>query len=290
METDYYRNYIEMVEQGSISAAARKLNIAQPALSNQLKQLEKEYDTTLLIRGARKVELTEAGKVVYEKAQNIVELESQAKKEVTDCKEGQIGTLNLALPPSNNGEFLMNVLGLFSREYPGIHLNIYELLSKSVAMYVKDGIAEIGFVRAPLTGVEDFDFYPAQTENLRLIMNQEHPLAKYEKVPIHELDQCEVAISRSWTHTIESLSEKHHLQMIQKVITTSRTVAIELASQQNLVALVPTGDGDEIKEGMIMREIDGANTEVKRGFIVCKNRKLSKVAELFLDQYKENLG
>lgn len=81
MDIEYYKNYVEIVEKGNISAAARNCHLAQPALSNQLKVLEKFYGAKLLIRGSRKVELTEAEKIVYKGAKKLVELEFQIAQE-----------------------------------------------------------------------------------------------------------------------------------------------------------------------------------------------------------------
>ena len=70
MNIEYYRNFIAIVEAGSISAAAKRVAVAQPALSNQLKTLQKKFGTPLLNlkRGGHTVELTEAGCILYNKA------------------------------------------------------------------------------------------------------------------------------------------------------------------------------------------------------------------------------
>ena len=80
MTTDTYRNFIAIVECGNILAASQKLMVAQPALSNQLKNLEKNMGTRLLNRGSRAVTLTAAGEIFYQKAKIIVSMEDSAKK------------------------------------------------------------------------------------------------------------------------------------------------------------------------------------------------------------------
>ena len=64
MNLAYYANYVTIVEEGSLTAASRKLRIAQPALSNQIKALETAYGARLFYRGARKLELTDAAKAL----------------------------------------------------------------------------------------------------------------------------------------------------------------------------------------------------------------------------------
>ena len=77
MNIEYYRNFIAIVEAGSISAAAKRVAVAQPALSNQLKTLQKKFGTPLLNlkRGGHTVELTEAGCILYNKAKYICSTE-----------------------------------------------------------------------------------------------------------------------------------------------------------------------------------------------------------------------
>ena len=79
MTLESYKNFVTIVECGSILAAANKLLIAQPSLSNQLKNIEKNYGTTLIIRGSRSIELTDAGRIFYQKAKQICQLEENLK-------------------------------------------------------------------------------------------------------------------------------------------------------------------------------------------------------------------
>ena len=82
MNIEYYRNFIAIVEAGSISAAAKRVAVAQPALSNQLKTLQKKFGTPLLNlkRGGHTVELTEAGCILYNKAKYICSTEDNIIK------------------------------------------------------------------------------------------------------------------------------------------------------------------------------------------------------------------
>ena len=70
MNLSYYANYVTIVEEGSLTAASLKLRIAQPALSNQVKALEAAYGARLFYRGARRLELTDAGRILYQKAKS----------------------------------------------------------------------------------------------------------------------------------------------------------------------------------------------------------------------------
>lgn len=91
MDIEYYRNFITIVECGNLSRAAEVINIAQPALSYQVKILEAMFGAQLinLQRGVRKLELTEAGHILFRYAQDLVSLEDNLRTEIADCVNGE---------------------------------------------------------------------------------------------------------------------------------------------------------------------------------------------------------
>ena len=97
MNLEFYRNFLSIVECGTLSATACALHVAQSALSNQVKQLEKEYGVPLFDRGARKMQLTDAGQILYEKARNMILLEDAARKELQSYAEGAAGVLRIGM-------------------------------------------------------------------------------------------------------------------------------------------------------------------------------------------------
>ena len=99
MNLEVYRNYVAIIDAGTISAASRELHIAQPALSNQLKALEAAYGTQLVERGPRHITPNNAGKILYEKARRMCQLEDAAQKEINASILGTKGTLHLGITP-----------------------------------------------------------------------------------------------------------------------------------------------------------------------------------------------
>lgn len=95
MDMEYYRNFIAIVEAGSLSAASKRVHVAQPALSNQLKLLQKKFGTQLvnIRRGVHNIELTNAGCILYNKAKYLCSLEDDTQREISDCVNGAIQVL-----------------------------------------------------------------------------------------------------------------------------------------------------------------------------------------------------
>lgn len=95
MDMEYYRNFIAIVEAGSLSAASKRVHVAQPALSNQLKLLQKKFGTQLvnIRRGVHNIELTNAGCILYNKAKYLCSLEDDTQREISDCVNTAIQVL-----------------------------------------------------------------------------------------------------------------------------------------------------------------------------------------------------
>ena len=87
--------FTTIAEEGSISAAAKKLHLSQPPLSYQMKLLEEELHLPLIERSARGIALTEAGRVLYKRAQGILELSELTRKEMLAMASGFTGTLHI---------------------------------------------------------------------------------------------------------------------------------------------------------------------------------------------------
>ena len=94
MDLRALRYFVTVAEELNITRAAEKLNMSQPPLSNQMKALEEELGTQLFIRGKRHLTLTDAGTVLYRRAQQLLELSEQTQEEVRSL-EGLAGKLNI---------------------------------------------------------------------------------------------------------------------------------------------------------------------------------------------------
>lgn len=149
MDIRMLRNFIEIVECGSMTAAAKKVYVAQPALSSQLMALEKELGTRLLNRGPHHQELTDAGSILYERAKHIVSLDNSLRSEIKDYEQGIRGTLRLGLTLSTALNMLDGCLTEFVRLHPEFHYELTEAESFEVIELLEHGLVDVGLVRTP---------------------------------------------------------------------------------------------------------------------------------------------
>ena len=141
--------FLTVAEAGSITAAAKRLHISQPPLSNQMQLLENELGTKLFERGSRKITLTYAGQILYNRAQTIVDLSSAAIREITDLGTGLQGTIHLGTISSCGVVLLDKHIKHFHNQYPDVNFELYEGNTFQLLEKLKMGTIEIAIVRTP---------------------------------------------------------------------------------------------------------------------------------------------
>lgn len=120
------RYLLEVNEQGRISAAAEKLFVAQPSLSQKLWQIEKDLGNPLFIRNRRGVRSTEYGRHILETLKQVDELYREYKKDLEECMEMKKGTVTVGIPMNLGTCLLPAILPAFAAQYPKVQVNIRE--------------------------------------------------------------------------------------------------------------------------------------------------------------------
>lgn len=126
MDVEIYRNFLVVVSNGTISGAARQLNMTQPALSMQMKTLQNSIGQELLIKGqgSHSLILTSAGEIVYNKALKICQLEDKLQRELEEKNEGLRGTLQIPVFHWDD-EFLVKwAIPAFHAKYPLVKFSL----------------------------------------------------------------------------------------------------------------------------------------------------------------------
>lgn len=285
MTLDSYKNFVAIVESGSILAAANKLLIAQPSLSNQLKNIEKNYGAQLIIRGSRSLELTEAGSMFYRKAKEICRLEESLRSDVDNSKTGFTEKLKISIPAGNSAYFLHKLFDPFIKKYPKVNYDLYELPSEYVIPNVLNGTAEIGLTRCILPYYAALSVYPYEHEDIVAIFPKDHPLSeKNGALQINDLAEYPLAIPFDCADIVKTAFGRQMLLPSASIVTSSRTTAIEWARSFQSVALVSlSGDDKELAgSDMQTRKFDEPHMNLTSAFIVNKEYRLSDSAVNFL--------
>lgn len=122
--------FVAVVETGSISAASRRVHVAQPALTRQMRLLEDEVETRLFDRHARGMRLTVAGQALYEEAIGLLDDRARIKARLTALGSGQVGKLSLGITVTHLWvPEVARLMGRYRQCYPGVALEVFPLLS-----------------------------------------------------------------------------------------------------------------------------------------------------------------
>ena len=147
MEIRQLRMFREVVDAGSISEAARRMNLSQPPLSYHMKMLEQELGVTLFHRGKKNIELTSAGKLLYERAETMLSLESAVSREVSE--EGTKKTLRIGVTPTTS-PLLIPVLTKLHQMEGNLVFEVSDGTSFSLREMLEKGMLDCTLLRSPI--------------------------------------------------------------------------------------------------------------------------------------------
>lgn len=183
------RYFVEIVEAGSYSHAAERLFVAQSALSRHIKELEASIQAQLLARGARRFELTPAGKAFYDGAKRLLFNLNETLVQTRHADRGEHGLIHVlhssSVPVAGT---LLERIDRFLQNNTGTSLEISQMSSEHQGGNIEEEKSDVGFVRLPIhvkfPGLHVQELF---TEQLMLAVPAAHPLAKRDEVSIAEL-------------------------------------------------------------------------------------------------------
>jgi LysR family nitrogen assimilation transcriptional regulator len=173
MEIRQLRYFVRIADLGSFSRAAQALHVAQPALSQQIAQLEQELGQPLLIRGPAGVKPTAQGDVFYRHAQQLLKQWSDVASAVATAAAHPAGTVRVGLPQSTAAHYAMPLLAAMRERYPAIEIEFFDEISGNLLRGLHSGRLDL----AVLVSDEDaklLDAVPLLDETLFLVSAAGH--------------------------------------------------------------------------------------------------------------------
>jgi LysR family nitrogen assimilation transcriptional regulator len=200
--------FVQVAERGSFSQAATVLDIAQPALSRQVRALEIELRETLLNRNGRGVTLTEAGQRLFEHGVAILQQVAQAREEMGAARDQPIGRIAIGLPPSMARQLTVPLVEGFQRRLPQARLAIVEGLTTHIGEWLGTGRIDLGLLYNP-EAQPALRIEPVLQEELCLVERIGDPAASRAapgaaQVPLRALAGCSLIVPEG-RHVIRRL-------------------------------------------------------------------------------------
>lgn len=197
---------LAVVETGSYTKAAEKLNLTQPAVSHQIRLLENEFDIKLFYRAKNKLKLTPQGKLLVQYARRAAAVYANACQAIEDSKS-QTSHLNVGITPTAGETIIPQVLATLCNENPGIHINI--CMNTIQKIYTRLKAYELDFAvvegAVPSEGIVST---PLDTDYLCLAVSPLHRLARARTVSLEDIRR-EKLILRTRNAGTRQLFQKH---------------------------------------------------------------------------------
>jgi len=190
VELRHLRYFVAVAEALSFRAAALKLHVSAPALSQQIIQLEQEMDVRLFDRERSGTRLTNSGRVFLEQARSLLAAATRAQEIAKDAQKGSRGRLRVGYTSALLAEFMPQCLMVFSARFPEVDVELVDLASAEQFSAITSDSIQLGFV-APPKGWLLFPSELSSTSVLRAIpravVGRGHRLAAMTEVPLAEL-------------------------------------------------------------------------------------------------------
>jgi LysR family transcriptional regulator, nitrogen assimilation regulatory protein len=146
MEIKQLRNFVGIVDSGSLSRAADILLVAQPSLSVQLRALEEEFGTQLLQRSSQGVLPTDAGKKLYRHARNVLRQVEHLRQDVREGSDTESGVVSVGFPTTVAAALGLPLFNRLREQYPGIRLQLFESMSGYVFELLLNGRLDLAIL------------------------------------------------------------------------------------------------------------------------------------------------
>jgi DNA-binding transcriptional LysR family regulator len=195
MELRHLRYLVAVAEELHFGRAAIRLNISQPPLSQQIRQLEEELGVRLFRRTKREVQLTEAGKRIVNEAYLVLSQVDHFTKVAAHASEGEIGHISIGAPGGVN-EILVNTLRVFAKRFPGVQIELQYMSTGLQIEALREGRIQVGFLNLPVQE-PSLVLETIKREQLWVALPKGHPLSRYRRLPLAALaDQRFILFTR----------------------------------------------------------------------------------------------
>jgi len=235
MDLKQLEYFVHVAEMGSFTRAAAFLQVAQPALSRQVRTLEVELRQPLLDRNGRGVTLTEAGKRLLAHARGILQQVERARDDLEDQRGAATGRLAIALPPSVGRTLTAPLVKAFREQLPRANLSIVEGLSTYALEWLVIGRVDCAVVYN-VTPSPAIDLQPLRVEPLYLVSPRQGRAARVGKpIALREVAERDLVIP----------SRPHSMRMLLEAALAAEgcraRVALEIESVPAILDLVLQG-------------------------------------------------
>lgn len=285
--------FISVVERGSFSASARHLGVSQPTISRQINGLEENLGVRLLQRTTRRLSLTEAGEIYYQKARQIQNEVIDANLSISGFKETPSGVLRIAAPHTWAEKLIAPHISEFVHRYPDIVLDIecndafQDVIAERLDLVIRVGVPQdSSFIAIPITDIDVILVASPDYLKIHDTPTNAEQIAQHNFVMFEDFDRLK-ATEGPQTQIINLKGNVRFNSVPLMLAAVQQNVGITALPNLLVNSLIETGELVQILPG-VKTEIQ--HLPITQVFALYSNRKhLSAKARVFLDFIREKL-
>ncbi|NQY33330.1 MAG: LysR family transcriptional regulator [Coraliomargarita sp.] len=278
--------FCTLVQTGSFTETARKLNLTQSAISHSVKNLEEDLRCQLVTRTGRKIHITEDGDELYQHAQAILNQMESARTRIQDRANWGRGRLRIGASTTACQYILPNVLREFMECFPDCILNITPADTPALLEKIRHHEIDLAIIVDP-GNIKDITVRKLFSDELVLVTSSIHSFVQKGTVKMNEIAQERLVL---YNKSSQTFAEVEHLFRMNKLVLQNE---IELGSMEAIKELIKINYGvsflaswiieNEVNRGSLAR-IDTGRKKIKRNWGICyaNEKKLSITEETFL--------
>jgi LysR family cyn operon transcriptional activator len=245
MATDMLARHIQyflaVAQHQGFTKAAAALHVSQPALSQQVRQLEESLGAQLFDRSGRKTCLTDAGEVYLRYALRAAQELQEGKRAIHDVADLSRGALRIAVTPTFTTYLIGPLVEAFHQRYPNITLNVREVAQEQMEQQLLADELDVG-IAFDQAHAQDIDAAPLLVETLALVVGTQHPLAREQAIGLQALNAESLILLSSEFATREQIDRYCNQHAIRpRVVMEANVIGalLEVVRRTRLSTLLP---------------------------------------------------
>ncbi|MFK0310082.1 transcriptional regulator CynR [Pseudomonas sp. NPDC090233] len=233
--------FLAVAEHHSFTRAAAAMHVSQPALSQQVKQLEESLGAQLFDRSGRTTRLTDAGEVYLQYARRASQELQEAKRAIHDVSDLSRGSLRVAVTPTFTSYLIGPLVEAFHSRYPGIILNVREISQERMETLLLADELDMG-IAFEQAHAQDIEAVPLLVETLALVVSRTHPLAQKQSVGLQTLSAESLVLLSGEFATREQIDRycrQHDIHPQVRMEANTISAVLEIVRRVKLSTLLP---------------------------------------------------
>ena len=274
---EYYKVFYYVAKYGSVTKAAGELAISQPAVSQAIKQLERQLEVVLFYRAAKGVKLTSEGQLLYSYVEKGYEQIELGVRKVRELQNLELGEIRIGASDMTLQFYLLPYLEKFHEQYPEIKVTVTNAPTPETLQYLKEGKIDFGIVSTPFPEMADVKITTVREIEDIFVAGRRFISYKNKTLDLQELEKLPLICLEKNTSTrsyMDDFLRKNNVTIHPEFELATSDMIVQFALRNLGVASVVKDFAEDYVESGLLFELRFNKIIPKRSFCVVQNTKV----------------